>query len=237
MDLMKYLGFSKKKADNGKEAPAENNASFVLTDRYPRAEGEARIFNLIVLDESGSMGPIRAQAFNGANETIRIIRTAQHENADDRQMLTFVTFDQASDRKDIRVLVDNQRIEEVKDLNWEQYRPNGMTPLYDAMGISINALQKHVKEGDNVLVTVITDGAENASHIYTAEMIKELVASLNSKGWTFTYIGANQDSEQAAYGLGINSSMDFEASPAGTGMMYDRMNSSRRAYYKKVHHS
>ena len=237
MDIMKFLGFSKKEANSGKEVPAKNNASFEFNDRYPRSEGESRIYNLIILDESGSMGPIRQQAFSGANETIQGIRTVQQENPDDHQMLSFVTFDQASDRKDVRILIDCRKIEEVKDLSWEQYRPNGMTPLYDAMGISINAQKAHVKEGDHVLVTVITDGAENASHIYNAEMIKELVASLSTQGWTFTYIGANQDSEQTAIGLGIRSSMDFEASVAGTGMMFDKMSSSRRAFYRKVRHS
>ena len=71
------------------------------------------------------------------------------------------------------------------------------------MGLSFNALCELVRDGDHVLVTVITDGYENASHVYTAEMIKELVDSLTAHGWVFTYIGANQDSEKTACGLGI----------------------------------
>ena len=38
-------------------------------------------------------------------------------------------------------------------------------PLYDAMGLSFTALKELVKEGDHVLVTVITDGLENSSMI------------------------------------------------------------------------
>ena len=53
----------------------------------------SKIFNLIILDESGSMEPIREQALVGANKTIQSIRVAQQESPDDNQMITFVTFD------------------------------------------------------------------------------------------------------------------------------------------------
>ena len=49
------------------------------------------IYNLIILDESGSMDDIRFQALTGVNETIQTIRQAQQENPDDHQMLSFVT--------------------------------------------------------------------------------------------------------------------------------------------------
>jgi hypothetical protein len=105
------------------------------------------------------------------------------------------------------------------------------------MGFSITALRDIVKEGDHVLVTVITDGYENDSHSFTAAMVKELVDSLSGKDWVFTYIGANQDSEQVAGGLGIRNAMDFEVTVTGSAVMWDRMNSSHREYYKKVRRS
>ena len=39
--------------------------------------GITNIYNLILLDESGSMGSIYEQALGGANETIQNIRVAQ----------------------------------------------------------------------------------------------------------------------------------------------------------------
>ena len=209
-------------------------AQELFTDKYPRKEGETRIYNLIILDESGSMGSIREQALSGANETIQTIKTAQMENPDDHQMLSFVTFDSGNARPDVRTIIDCEKIESVHEIAPEQYRPWGATPLYDAMGLSLKALRKVVKEGDHVLVTVITDGYENSSHIFTGEMVKELVGSLTAEGWVFTYIGANQDSEETAGGLGIKSSMDFKASIEGSVMMWDKMRSSHREYYKKV---
>ena len=183
-----------------------------------QSAAETRIYNLIVLDESGSMDDIREQALTGVNETIQTIRQAQKENPADNQMLSFVTFDQGGDRPDVRLIIDNQKIENVQDVKPEQY----------------NRLQKVVKEGDHVLVTIVTDGYENASRHYPGAMIKELVDSLSAKGWVFTYIGANQDSARTAKGLGIKCTMDFKATIEGSSVMWDRVRSSRREYYKKV---
>ena len=180
------------------------------------------------------MSSIREQALSGANETLQTIRAAQQENPDDHQMISFVTFDTGARKPFVRTIIDTEKIDNVQDLTLDQYQPNGGTPLYDAMGLSITALKELVKEGDHVLVTVITDGFENSSHIFSAEMIKELVESLTTQGWVFTYIGANQDSEQTASGLGIRSTMDFQASIQGSAMMFGKMRSSSREYYKKV---
>ena len=212
----------------------KNDYAFHFSDRYPRTNEESRIYNLIILDESGSMGSIRNQALSGANETIQTIKAAQQENPDDHQMLTFVTFDSGNWRPDVRTIIECEKIEFVKELTPDQYQPNGCTPLYDAMGLSFCALREVVKDGDHVLVTVITDGYENSSHIFTTEMIKELVDSLTTQGWVFTYIGANQDSERTANGLGIKSTMDFKATIEGSVVMWDKMRSSHREYYKKV---
>lgn len=234
MNIMNYPGFFKKGAETKAEAKEEKNHGFQFSDRYPRVEGETRIYNLIILDESGSMSSIREQALSGANETLQTIRAAQQENPDDHQMISFVTFDSEARRPFVRTIIDSEKIEAVNDITPDQYQPYGGTPLYDAMGLSITALKEIVKDGDHVLVTVITDGFENSSHIYSAEMIKELVESLTTQSWVFTYIGANQDSEQTASGLGIRSTMDFHASVQGSAMMWNKMRSSSREYYKKV---
>lgn len=234
MNIMNYLDFSKKGAKTKTEVKEEKNHGFQFSDKYPREEVETRIYNLIILDESGSMSSIREQALSGANETLQTIRAAQQENLDDHQMITFVTFDTGARRPFVRTIIDSEKIETANDLIPDQYQPYGGTPLYDGMGLSITALKELIKEGDHVLVTVITDGFENSSHIYSAEMIKELVESLTSHGWVFTYIGANQDSEQTADGLGICSTMDFQASVQGSAMMWNKMRSSSREYYKKI---
>lgn len=95
---MNYLGFSKKGAETKTAANEDKNHGFQFSDKYPREEGETRIYNLIILDESGSMSSIREQALSGANETLQTIRAAQQENPDDHQMISFVTFDTGARR-------------------------------------------------------------------------------------------------------------------------------------------
>ena len=57
-------------------------------------EKKARIYNLIIVDESGSMGHLREATLSGINETIGTIRSAQEEFKETQDhTLTLVTFD------------------------------------------------------------------------------------------------------------------------------------------------
>mgnify|MGYP004566816155 FL=1 len=66
-------------------------------------------------------------------------------------------------------------------------------------------MHKHVQDIKDtmVVVTIITDGMENASREYNGKTIKELVERLRGEGWTFTYMGANQDSVEVAMSMSI----------------------------------
>lgn len=213
---------------------SKNGQKEEMTNEEPRKDGEVRSYNLIILDESGSMRDIRRQSLDGANETIQTIRTAQQENPGLNQYLTFVTFDSGNRRPDVRAIIRNKPIDQVRNLTENDYCPNGCTPLYDAVGISVTKLQELVKEGDNVLVTIITDGYENSSKQFTHSMVKELIDSLRTKGWVFNFIGANMDSTEVANDLGIRNAMDFSASEKGFAMMSQKLNSSNREYFRKV---
>ena len=194
---------------------------------------KTRIFNLIILDESGSMQRIYTQALDGANETIQTIRAAQASADDQKQFLTFVTFD-SGNQVPVRTIIDTLPITEVKDLTEADYKPYGGTPLYDAMGQSLTTLERKVQEGDSVLVTVITDGMENSSREYSGNMVKEMVSRLRTKGWTFVYIGANQDAVEVAKSLDIENAMNFCANEEDTRRMWRDYHHSKDMYYAKV---
>ena len=59
------------------------------------------------------------------------------------------------------------------------------------------------------MVTVITDGLENASREYDGRRIVKLVEELKKKGWIFTYMGANHDVEAVARSLAIDHAAAF----------------------------
>ena len=52
-----------------------------------------RVFNLLVVDESGSMEIIRKQALMGINETLETIRKIDKAHNDLEQRVTLITFD------------------------------------------------------------------------------------------------------------------------------------------------
>lgn len=187
---------------------------------------KTRIFNLIIIDESGSMQSIKKEAIDSVNETIQTIRAAEKKHEEQEHYVNLVTFN-----NDVKTIYECVAVNEVRELTAETYRPDCCTALYDAMGISLNALRKKVAEDDKVLVTVVTDGYENASKEYNGKAIKALVDELKAKGWVFAYIGANQDVEAVAATISITNVMNFETTSAGTHMMTDRVNRSRERLY------
>ena len=189
-----------------------------------------KIFNLIVLDASGSMYRIKNEAISGVIETIQTIRTAQEENANQEQFLSLVVFN----GKDIKTVYDRMPITRVTDFTEKDYLPTDNTPLYDAMGDAITNLQRYISEEDNVLVTVITDGYENASREWNHQQVLQLVEDLKKKNWLFTYIGANQDALAVAKGMGINNSMNFCSDAEGTREMFRKERASRKTLFEKL---
>ena len=202
-----------------------NNKHETLTNKQ-NISMKTRIFNLIIIDESGSMQSIKREAIDSVNETIQTIRSAQNKHDDQEHYVSLITFND-----DVKTVYECVPVNGVKELTAETYQPDCCTALYDAMGISLNALRKKVDEDDKVLVTVVTDGYENASKEYSGKAIKALVDELKAKGWVFAYIGANQDVEAVAATISITNVMNFEATSAGTHMMTDRVNISRERLY------
>jgi hypothetical protein len=122
----------------------------------------------------------------------------------------------------------------VSDFNEKDYQPTDNTPLYDAMGDSITNLQRYIDEEENALVTIITDGYENASREWNHQRVFKLVEDLKKKNWLFTYIGANQDALAVARDMGIDHSMNFTSDVKGTKAMFMKEQRSRKAFYDKL---
>lgn len=191
---------------------------------------KTKIYNLIILDASGSMTSIEKQAVDGVNETVQTIREAQKKHEDQEHFVTLVSFNSSETTK----IYDREPAAGVKELAADDYNPTSCTPLYDAMGFSITELQKKVEKDDKVLVTVITDGEENSSHEYDGKAISSLVDKLKGEGWVFTYIGANQDVEKVAASIHIHNSISFAATGVGTSAMFAREKKARTRFFDRL---
>ena len=181
----------------------------------PSGNQKLKIYNLIILDKSGSMSSISDAAISGFNETVGGIRSAQERYKDTQEhFVSLFTFCDCEKK----YVFENIPVGQVKNLTDKEYRPCCSTPLFDAMGISLNKLLTQIQEEADAtaVVTVITDGLENASREYSGADIKALVDKLkDQEGWNFAYIGTNQDVDAVAAKISITNTMYFEDNSAG----------------------
>ena len=170
-----------------------------------------------VLDKSGSMGSIEEAVVSGYNDYLGELRAQGGET-----LYSLTTFDTSFDHVCVA-----EKLDRVPELDHQLYRPSGMTALYDAIAHTVletdGRLQAAGRDGEKVLVVVMTDGQENSSSDYDAHGIAELVRGYDERpNWTFVYLGAGHanitDAQHAAAAMGYEhmNSMLFSADPVST---------------------
>lgn len=191
-----------------------------------------KVYNLIIVDESGSMSIIQKEALAGMNETLSTILKAQENYPDMEQHVTLLTFD--SGHKTYKF--DNVTGKEIRVLGASEYNPGGATPLYDAIGMAATKLYAQVEKDSDVLVTIITDGEENCSREWSLSMVKNLIEKLKCEKWTFTFIGTEDlNVETMANDMGITEHFSFRQDQEGTRRMFLQEQQARMEYYDRKH--
>lgn len=195
-------------------------------------EKKHQVHNLIILDESGSMSSIKNTIIHGFNELVQTIKGIEKQFPEQEHFVSFVSFNSLG-QKLLHFIDPASKLEQIDD---KSYNPDAMTPLFDAMGFSVNKLKQSLQgQTDyNVLVTVLTDGEENDSKEFSGNDIKKLVEELKQNRWTFTYIGTDHDVEKIAISLSINNTMVFEKNEADIKKMFAREQNARANYSKKI---
>ena len=195
-------------------------------------EKKHQVHNLIILDESGSMESIKTAIIQGFNELVQTIQGIEKQFPEQEHFISFVSFNGLG-QKLLHFIDPASKLKQIDD---KSYNPDASTPLFDAMGFSINKLKQSLQgQTDfNVLVTILTDGEENASKEFSGNDIKKLVEELKQNRWTFTYIGTDHDVEKIAISLSINNTMLFEKNEAGIRKMFMKEQNSRANYSRKI---
>jgi len=157
-----------------------------------------------VLDETGSMEDIRDQTIDSFNE---YLSTLQGRN--EKLRMTLTKFNSSN----VEIAYENADIEHIKKLNRNNYIPQHGTPLYDAIGNTIESL----KGVNNVLFIILTDGLENSSRKYTQKDIFKMIGNKQDIGWTFVFLGADQD-KYVAENIGIQSGNIFNWDGSNVGI-------------------
>ena len=58
-------------------------------------------------------------------------------------------------------------------------------------------------KAEKIIFVITTDGQENASREYSANMVKKMIEENQEKGWQFLFLGANIDAVEEAEKIGI----------------------------------
>ena len=112
-----------------------------------------------LLDRTGSMEAIRDDTIGGFNAFIEGQRTVSG-----KARVTLALFDH-----DYDLVFDNIALTEVPLLTQETYVPRGSTALLDAIGRTLDTACRRIEQAPaserpgQVIVAILTDGAENAS--------------------------------------------------------------------------
>ena len=232
----------------------EVTAVEAITSTPSRKPTNGETLITLVLDETGSMSSCLQPTISSVNEYMQSQR-----NADGVAKASLYTFsdignfsksfttmrsmninqkmaDARATKESVRTVFENVDIGEVGELTTENYKPDGMTNLYDAIGSTIRNIESQLApltEVPNVLVVIVTDGGENSSKEFTLEGIRNMVKEKEAEGWTFVYLGANQDawSVGASFGLSKGQTMTYS-----TNAMADTMRnlSNATAVYRSA---
>jgi len=90
-------------------------------------------------------------------------------------------------------------LDQVPQLTVDDYRPDCMTALRDAMGHVLERIEQEREETSTVLLIVMTDGEENASTTISPLQLKRKLEDFRGE---VTYMGSNQDAILNGRGFG-----------------------------------
>jgi len=198
------------------------------------------IHNVHILDASGSMS---GSKYATAKQSIRDEYEKLKENTDVIFTETIIAFQSPGTFWNCKTKITEvcfmQSLENV-----EFYFPlaEGNTPLLEAIGYTLNKLSSFVKETDRIIITIFTDGVENASQgEYSLKeqgnlKIKELISELEKKNFTVTFMGTERDVETVKNLLKIhsNNTIVHENTSESIHNVYTQRQRSLTNYSKNV---
>ena len=174
---------------------------------------------VFILDRSGSMQGLEGDTIGGFNSLIE-----KQIKESGECFVTTILFDNK-----IETLHDRVGLSSLKKLTEDDYTVRGCTALIDAIGTTIKRvadIHKYIRPEDvpeKTMFVIITDGMENASHIYSADEVKKMIEVQKELGWEFLFIGANIDAVETAKHFGINEdrAVNYHADKKGTSVAYE----------------
>jgi hypothetical protein len=145
-------------------------SSMNLSKELPTYIAGTAMDSTIILDETGSMESMGCEPVQSVNSYI----DGQRESGFSGLHVRVIRFNEN--------IYYSSPIPVTNYLAIMDYKPTGMTALFDAIAYAILTAEKAQH------VVIVTDGKDNTSIIKLHEL-NALIQQAESRGWTFTYIG------------------------------------------------
>ena len=183
---------------------------------------KTQILNVIILDRSASMKKLCRPVIEGFNDLIDGIRHIEKEYE--------------TTQEHYMTLVHKIPIRDAPQLSARIYRPYGMTPLYDAVGLTLCHTMIHVGKDAKtiVLVSVITDGTDNSSEEYHIHRLKRFICDLHAKGWLFTLMATDNKLNTFASEIDFDKEMFFTCDSNGIKEAFNYLHQSLHAFCSRM---
>lgn len=155
---------------------------------------------VFVLDETGSMFSIKDDTIGGFNSYIDNL-SKELEGV----RFSLLKFNAGG----LKWVYEEKNLSDVEPLSEKNYNPNNSTPLWDAFGTAIQWMERRdIGAEDKVIITVLTDGFENASREFNTEQVKEMIEA--HPDWAINFLGANMDAwDDVGYSIGMSRGSTF----------------------------
>lgn len=148
---------------------------------------------IIVLDKSESMETNKSQTIASLNSFINNQKQL-NPVSEVPVFFSLVTFSDSH-----TTVINKIPIQEAPTVSLEDYNPDGMTALCDAIGYVITSM---IVDNTKTICCVISDGEENSSKYFTRGAVSDLISS-RGDSLEMVYIGSNQDAIKTGFNMGI----------------------------------
>ena len=178
---------------------------------------------VFVLDKSGSMSGLESDTVGGFNSLIKKQKEVKGEC-----LVSTVLFNNK-----FELIHDREDISKIEEMKESDFTVGGSTALMDALGSSIQhiaKIHKYARDEDvpeHTIFVIMTDGMENASHMFTDDEVRAMVEHEKEKyNWRFIFLAANIDVVETArrYGFDEDSAASYCCDSEGTQVTYRAVN-------------
>ena len=164
---------------------------------------------VFILDRSGSMSGLEKDTIGGFNSMIE-----KQKREAGQALISTVLFNNNS-----KVLYDRVEVQKIPSMTEDDYSVYGCTALLDAIGGAIHHIgnvHKYARTEDvpeHTVFIIMTDGMENASHMYGSDKVKQMIQR---------HIDAIETASH--FGIDADKAANYQCDCEGTALNYEVLN-------------